>query len=289
MKTKIIMKCGLLLLASLILVSCAKENSANSTKESKKNKQSLESLNKGVNTEKINTESNNMQQSDTSTDDRAYTQDTNEKATIDYNTVKIEEKSDDGKVIEWVNYPEFKCNNKMYTKLNATLTDINNSNKEKAQKWLEDYKKEAQDSYNQGDSIDMYTRSQDVSATVETQNEKVLSIFLLRTEEVGGAHPNNYYEAININPTTGEQMELSDIVAMSEATNQTIARDIMKQYPEENFDQNELEDNIKLAFEQKTVVWNLIDNKLCLNYAEGLLGTDHALGGLSITIDLDEL
>ncbi len=63
------------------------------------------------------------------------------------------------------------------------------------------------------------------------------AVSILRTEYgyLGGAHPDYFYECINLNSQTGEEILLSDLIKDKEGLNKILREKLIELYPDGNF------------------------------------------------------
>ena len=71
--------------------------------------------------------------------------------------------------------------------------------------------------------------------TIQRADNKILSIRVDGDEYTGGVHPNYGVYGVNIDPITGEKMELTDILTDTEAIYPLLEEKLAENYPEETF------------------------------------------------------
>lgn len=66
-------------------------------------------------------------------------------------------------------------------------------------------------------------------------DEKCVSIVRVLNGYLGGAHPDFYYDTYNFDPSTGERIVLSDVIADKEKLNGILEQKLLEDYPEVEF------------------------------------------------------
>ena len=105
--------------------------------------------------------------------------------------------------------------------------------------------------------------------------------------EEGGAHPNNYRKVLNFFSQTGEMVKLTDIVIVDDALREKIRVGLHSNYPELEFDDSLVEQEIAEALSEEMVEWYFVDGEISISFPEGSFGFGHAEGSLGVLIPAD--
>ncbi len=125
----------------------------------------------------------------------------------------------------------------LYPELSRALMDIDEMVKGNYERNIESFDEEAHDfvremiEQGQGEYT-FYTYSE---TSLEYCSDKVVS--LLRTEYgfLGGAHPDYWFESVNLKPETGEYILLSDVITDKEELDRILKEKLNEKYPDGDF------------------------------------------------------
>ncbi len=130
-----------------------------------------------------------------------------------------------------------------YPELDGRLTTIAEDEKSFYKQTIEDVGEDAAafaaEQQKEGADYTYYRYSE---MALKACDDKAVS--LLRTEYgyLGGAHPDYYYETFNIDPKTGEDISLADVITDDDALRAVLIDKLNKEYPDGNF--FDLEDSL---------------------------------------------
>lgn len=123
----------------------------------------------------------------------------------------------------------------MYPKLASALEKIHESEEKDFETTLDDNDKEAKDFANEHKGEDFgcfYYYSATGPACVD---DKVVSLLSTCSSYLGGAHPSSYFVAYNIDPTTGEEIPLSNVISDQKGLNDLLKENLESQYKDHSF------------------------------------------------------
>ena len=124
----------------------------------------------------------------------------------------------------------------------------------------------------------------DTSVTITRCDADIVCIMILRTEEQGGTHPNNYTDSYNFNAKTGEQLKLSDVITVDEQQKEAIVEELYKNYSEFEFDDALVKQEVSSMLDANTVNWYFWEGNIQIVFPEGSFGFSHAEGSLGVLI-----
>lgn len=121
---------------------------------------------------------------------------------------------------------------------------------------------------------------------VKRADDKILSVYTDTYSFYGGVHPDYGVEVLNLNPTTGEEVHLDDIVNDMEKT-VTIIKDRLEQ----NYDEEIFFDDLDVLFEDISNEDYLfvMDYKELIIYFPTYVLAPHVAGTLTVSIGLTEI
>ena len=172
-----------------------------------------------------------------------------------------------------------------YDALAAALGEQNEVLKGQADSFLCDMRESAQWYRESVDASYQYMQKSYVY--IQRCDKEFVSILILREVEEGGAHPNNYRNALNFFSQTGEMVKLADIVTVDDALREKIRAGLHSNYPEFEFDDSLVEQEIAEALSGEMVEWYFVDGEISISFPEGSFGFGHAEGSLGVLIPAD--
>ncbi len=184
-----------------------------------------------------------------------------------------------GKEIAFAEYPEFSLSGDGFEALASALAQINGEWREQSTQFL--------DSVVQNPVLpDSGAFAQTVNITVTRCDAEAVSLSILRTEEEGGPHPNNYSDVYNFSTQTGERLELSDVVETGGDFRLKLKEQLIENYPDLEFDDALLDQGIADALDQKSLYWSFREGGVSIGFPVGSFGFGYAEGSLGVWIPL---
>lgn len=201
---------------------------------------------------------------------------------VTYEILREARLSDTGTELAYVSYPVFTVTGEGYEALAAAIQAINDEWKAQSVVYLDTAEDDAR----------MYQESfgfstvfgQSVYVDVTRCDADVVSISVTRSVEEGGAHPNNYSSTYNLNARTGESLKLSDVTTVDDALKGEVKRQLYENYPELEFDDAQMTQEISDALDNGAVDWYFWEGQICIVFKEGSFGFTHAEGSLGVVI-----
>lgn len=188
----------------------------------------------------------------------------------------------EGNELLYAQYPVFSVSGEGYEALQAAFDAWNKEFKSQANSFLDEYQ---EDAAQYRESVDAsYQYSQKIYVSIPRCDQEFVSLLISREVEEGGPHPNNYPEAFNFFSQTGELAKLSDVVTVDDALREKIKEGLHTDYPELEFDDAVLEQEIADALANETVEWYFTDKDICISFQEGSFGFGHAEGSLGVLV-----
>lgn len=200
---------------------------------------------------------------------------------VSYEIIRDVRKDSSGQELIYAEYPVFSVSGDNYQALSIAIENINKEWKEQSTRFLEDTEAFAKD-YQSIDAT--YTFGQVTNAIITRCDKEVVCIVVSRTMEEGGPHPNNYTNTYNLNVETGEAIQLSDIVTINKELAETIENQLYENYPEIDFSNVQMEQEILDALNSHNINWYFWENQICIEFIEGSFGFSHAEGSLGVLL-----
>lgn len=196
---------------------------------------------------------------------------------------------DGGEEIVFAEYPMFTLTGDggAYGGLSAALDAINAQYKSQNEALLDELQESIKDYREFVDPAGVF--GQGTSSHIYRCDTDVVSILVLRTVNMGGPHPNNYWDYYNLNAKTGENLQLSRFVTMDEAMVETVIGQLHENYPEVEFDDAVLRAEIPELVAGDSIGWCFNEGQIVLDFPEGSFGFGHAVGSLGVTVPLELL
>lgn len=191
-----------------------------------------------------------------------------------------------GEEMVFSEYPVFTVTGTGYEGLSAALAAVNEAYRSENTVLLDELERDLKDYRESIDPAGVF--GQGTSANITRCDTEVVSIMVIRTVNMGGPHPNNYWDYYNLNAGTGKELQLSDFITMDDAMIQTMIGRLHENFPEVEFDDEVLKREIPEIFAANNIGWYFFEGQINLNFPEGSFGFGHAVGSLGVTISLDE-
>lgn len=172
---------------------------------------------------------------------------------VSYELKKITASDDSGNEIAYVTFPEFTVNTDGFSKLNDRIDEINTEISDDANSTLSELK----DYYENG--IKDHECFQDAySVDILKSTSKIISIMITSEWDAGGPHPDIISKNYNIDPQTGENININDVINVSSDMSDSIAENLISDYPELTLpDESTLSNEVYVALENNNVEWNI--------------------------------
>lgn len=192
--------------------------------------------------------------------------------------IKTETRKDDtGKEIIKYQYPVFSSDDSSYKKV------IDSMNKTYLDYMKFDLDSDGSSYAGAGKTDDVLT--QDVFDVSVSEHDSLIFISVGRTQEVGGTHPNNYYESFVINKETKEFAGLTDVVLMDDKKIDEIAKQIAAAHSDKDADV--LKADIKKAIDADKAGWRIEDDNLIIWFEyDDITGAYHGDGEYAAIVKL---
>lgn len=199
-----------------------------------------------------------------------------------------ETRTDDaGEEIAFAEYPMFTVagDGSAYKELSAALGAINEQYKSQNETLLDELQENAKDYRESIEPAGVF--GQGTSAYVYRCDMNIVSIMVMRTVNMGGPHPNNYWDYYNLNAGTGENLELSQFLTMDETMVGIIIERLHENYPEVEFDDAVLKAEIPEIAARGEIGWYFYEGQINLAFQGGSFGFGHAVGSLEVTVPIE--
>lgn len=181
-------------------------------------------------------------------------------------------------------YPVFTVTGNGYEELRAAMDSINEDYRSKNAVLLDELQENVKDYRESVDPAGVF--GQGTSAYIYRCDMDVVSIMVMRTVNMGGPHPNNYWDYYNLDSGTGENLQLSEFITMDAAMTETVIERLHDNYPEVEFDDEVLKQEIPSIFADD-IDWYFYEGQINLAFPEGSFGFGHAAGSLEVTVPLE--
>lgn len=192
--------------------------------------------------------------------------------------LKTETRTDDaGKEIIKYQYPVFSGDDSSYK------SAVESMNKTYLDYMKFDLDTDGSSYANAGKNDDVLTQSVfDVSVN---EQDNLIFISVGRTQEVGGTHPNNYYENFVINKETGRFAGLTDVVSMDDEKIDEITKQVAAAHSDK--DEDVLKADIKKAIDADKAGWRIEDDSLIIWFEyDDITGAYHGDGEYAAIVKL---
>ena len=202
----------------------------------------------------------------------------NAEASVITYELKTETRKDDaGKEIIKYQYPVFSCDDSSYKKV------VDSMNKTYLDYMKFDLDSDGSSYADAGKTDDVLT--QDVFDVSVSNHDNLIFISVGRTQEVGGTHPNNYYESFVISKETKEFAGLTDVVLMDDQKIDEITRQIVSAHSDKDADV--LKADIKKATDADKAGWRIEDDNLVIWFDyDDITGAYHGDGEYAAIVKL---
>lgn len=195
---------------------------------------------------------------------------------ISWEILRETKKDDAGEELAWAEYPVFTVSGEGYEALSGALEAVNAEYKAQSDEFLAFAE--------EGAGEEPSVLSQSVSVSINRCDESIVCVTVSRSVEEGGPHPNNYFEAYNLNAGTGEALKLSECMTVDDSLKETIEKQLYENYPEIDFDEALVKQEISDALDQDMVEWYFLEDQICISFQEGSFGLGHAEGSLGAVL-----
>lgn len=91
--------------------------------------------------------------------------------------------------------------------------------------YVKDIEEDSDKAWFDGEMLPYYS---EYHAEAVRSDERVVSVLKLYNSYAGGAHPNYYYTAINLEPSTGKRLKISDIISDTDEFADAVEKEILK-------------------------------------------------------------
>lgn len=200
-------------------------------------------------------------------------------------TMRDARQDEAGEEIIFAEYPRFYVEGEGHEALSAALDDINEYWQAQSAAFLDETEGDAKEYRASVDAEGVF--GQGIRAEVARCDGQVVCLTVLRTVQVGGPHPNNYFDAYNLNAATGEKMLLADVITVDEGLVDTILKLLHDNYPEVAFDDAAVAKEISERLANGAADWYFAGDQISLSFPEGAFGYPHAVGSLGVMLSVD--
>lgn len=204
---------------------------------------------------------------------------------VSYETLRDARQDEAGEEILFAEYPRFYVEGEGHEALSAALDEINDYWEKQSATFLDETEESAKEYRASVDAAGVF--GQGVQVHVSRCDDQVVCLTVLRTVQVGGPHPNNYFDSYNLNPATGKKLLLADVVTVDAAFQETILRLLHESYPEVEFDDESVGQEISQRLANGAVDWYFTGDQISVSFPEGAFGYPHAVGSLGVMIPVD--
>lgn len=208
----------------------------------------------------------------------------NEAPQISYEILRSARTDDTGEEVIFVEYPRISVAGDDYPALSAALASISQEWQADSEALLENEEERVREYRESIDPSCLFSREAGVDIT--RCDSDIVSIVIGSMEELGGPHPNYDTCAYNLNVKTGETLHLSDVLTVDDMLRETIRMQLYENYPELDFDDTLLRQEIADHLENHTMDWYFWEGKVCIAFREGAFGFGHAEGSLGVLLPL---
>ncbi len=192
---------------------------------------------------------------------------------------------DGGEEIAFVEYPMFTLAGGGSEGLSAAFDTINAQCRSQSETLLDELQESVKEYRGSVDPASVF--GQGTQAHIYRCDTDVVSIMVMRTVNMGGPHPNNYWDYYNLNAKTGENLQLSQFLTMDEAMVENVIGRLHENYPEVEFDDAVLRAEIPEIVAGDGIGWYFYEGQINLAFPEGSFGFGHAVGSLEVTVPLE--
>lgn len=192
---------------------------------------------------------------------------------------------DGGEEIAFAEYPMFTLAGGGSEGLSAALDTINAQCRSQSETLLDELQESVKEYRESVDPASVF--GQGTQAYIYRCDTDVVSIMVMRTVNMGGPHPNNYWDYYNLNAKTGENLQLSQFLTMDEAMVENVIGRLHENYPEVEFDDAVLRAEIPEIVAGEGIGWYFYEGQINLAFPEGSFGFGHAVGSLEVTVPLE--
>lgn len=193
-------------------------------------------------------------------------------------------KDDAGGEIVYAEYPVFAVTGDSQGKVSAAITAINEEWKSQSTEFLDRMEPEVKEYRSSIDASGVF--GQEVDAHVTKCDENVICLTVLRVVTEGGPHPNNYFDAVNLDAKTGEELQLTDVLTVDDTLKEEILGLLHENYPEVEFDDASVEQEIGERLAGGEVEWYFWEDQVNISFPEGAFGYPHAVGSLGVLVPI---
>ena len=190
-----------------------------------------------------------------------------------------------GEEIAFAEYPMFTLAGGGSEGLSAALDTINAQCRSQSETLLDELQEIVKEYRESVDPASVF--GQGTQAYIYRCDIDVVSIMVMRTVNMGGPHPNNYWDYYNLNAKTGENLQLSQFLTMDEAMVENVIGRLHENYPEVEFDDAVLRADIPEIVAGEGIGWYFYEGQINLAFPEGSFGFGHAVGSLEVTVPLE--
>lgn len=190
-----------------------------------------------------------------------------------------------GEEIIYAEYPRFYVEGQGHEALSAALDDINEYWKAQSASFLDETEGDAKEYRASVDAEGVF--GQGIRAEVARCDGQVVCLTVSRTVETGGPYPNNYFDAYNLNASTGEKLLLADVMTVDGNLVDTILKLLHDSYPEVAFDDAAVAEEITERLANGAVDWYFAGDQISLGFPEGAFGYPHAVGSLGVMLPVE--
>lgn len=192
---------------------------------------------------------------------------------------------DGGEEIAFAEYPMFTLAGGGSEGLSAALDTINAQCRSQSETLLDELQEDVKEYRGSVDPASVF--GQGTQAHIYRCDTDVVSIMVMRTVNMGGPHPNNYWDYYNLNAKTGENLQLSRFLTMDEAMVENVIGRLHENYPEVEFDDAVSRAEIPEIVAGDGIGWYFYEGQINLAFPEGSFGLGHAVGSLEVTVPLE--
>ncbi len=203
---------------------------------------------------------------------------------ISYEILRSARTDDTGEEVIFAEYPRISVAGDDYEALSAALASISQEWQAGSEALLENEEERAREYRESIDPSLLFSR--EVAVDITRCDSDIVSIVIGCMEEIGGPHPNYATCAYNLNVKTGELLHLSDVMSVDEMLRETIRMQLYANYPELEFDDALLRQEIAENLENQTVDWYFWEGQVSIAFREGSFGFGHAEGSLGVLLPL---
>ena len=171
-----------------------------------------------------------------------------------------------------------------YPALAKTLEEISTKENDEITKNFNDNREQAAVSFEDAEDKELFGTYTDTRTILPQRSDAaVVSFVETMSSFTGGAHGTKTFAAHNIDPETGKEIALSDVVKDEDAIRSLVKAELKEKYPEMNWDE-ETEKNVDEAL--KNPVFTIGDNGLTFWFSDYAIGS-YAEGTQNVTVLFD--